>query len=91
MKSSSYQLVMSAMFNGRKGDRPPTGTPTSIACHDLMDVTGVSFPQAHLNANAMAELALGGYETIGFDTEGIFGCLTVLGFNMDIQYSSRLF
>ncbi len=68
MKSSSYQLVMSAMFNGRKGDRPPTGTPTSIACHDLMDVTGVSFPEAHLNANAMAELALGGYEAIGFDT-----------------------
>lgn len=68
MKSSSYQLVMSAMFNGRKGQRPPTGTPTSIACHDLMDITGVSFPEAHLNADAMAELALAGYETIGFDT-----------------------
>ncbi len=68
MKSSSYQLVMSAMFNGKKGERPPTGTPTSIVCHDLMNLTGVSFPEAHLNANAMAELALGGYETIGFDT-----------------------
>ena len=68
MKSSSYQLVMSAMFNGKKGERPPTGNPTSIVCHDLMNLTGVSFPEAHLNANAMAELALGGYETIGFDT-----------------------
>lgn len=68
MKSSSYQLVMSAMFNGRKGERPPAGTPTSIACHELMDETGISFPEAHLNANAMAELALGGYEIIGFDT-----------------------
>ena len=68
MKSSSYQLVMSAMFNGIKGDRPPTATPTSIACHDLMDITGVSFPEAHINSNAMAELALGGYEIIGFDT-----------------------
>lgn len=68
MKSSSYQLVMSAMFRGSKGERPPTGTPTSIACHDLMEATGVSFPAAHLNADAMAELALGGYEIIGFDT-----------------------
>ena len=59
MKSSSYQLVMSAMFNGIKGDRPPTATPTSIACHDLMDITGVSFPKAQINSNAMAELALG--------------------------------
>lgn len=68
MRSTSYQLVMSAMFKGKKGNRPPTGTPTSIACHDLMESIGVSFPEAHLNANAMAELALGGYETIGFDT-----------------------
>ena len=68
MRSTGYQLVMSAMFGGKKGSRPPTATPTSIACHDLMDKTGVSFPEAHLNANAMAELALGGYEIIGFDT-----------------------
>ena len=68
MKLSSYQLVMSAMFSGSRGERPPTGPPTSIACHDLMEATGVSFPEAHLNANAMAELALGGYEIIGFDT-----------------------
>ena len=68
MKMSGYQLVMSAMFKGQKGDRPPSGTPTSIACHDLMDATGISFPEAHLNAEAMAELALGGHEIIGFDT-----------------------
>ncbi len=68
MKSSSYNLVMSAMFNGKKGERPPTGNPTSIICHDLMDATGISFPEAHLNANAMAELALAGHEIIGFDT-----------------------
>ncbi len=68
MKSSSYNLVMSALYQGRKGERPPTATPTSIACHDLMDATGISFPRAHLDANAMAELALAGHEIIGFDT-----------------------
>ncbi len=68
MKSSSYNLVMSAMFNGRKGERPPVGNPTSIVCHGLMDAAGVSFPMAHIDANAMADLALAGHEILGFDT-----------------------
>jgi [methyl-Co(III) methanol-specific corrinoid protein]:coenzyme M methyltransferase len=68
MKTSSYNLVMSAMFNGRKGERPPVGNPTSIVCHGLMDAAGVSFPEAHLDANAMAELALAGHDVLGFDT-----------------------
>jgi [methyl-Co(III) methanol-specific corrinoid protein]:coenzyme M methyltransferase len=56
------------MFNGRKGERPPVGNPTSIVCHGLMDAAGVSFPDAHLDPNAMAELALAGHEIVGFDT-----------------------
>lgn len=58
MKTSSYNLIMSAMFNGRKGERPPVGNPTSVVCHGRMDAAGVSFPDAHLDANAMADLAL---------------------------------
>jgi MtaA/CmuA family methyltransferase len=68
MKLNSYNLVMSALFGGRKGERPPVGNPTSIACHDLMDRAGVSFPEAHLNSDAMTELALAGHELLGFDT-----------------------
>jgi [methyl-Co(III) methanol-specific corrinoid protein]:coenzyme M methyltransferase len=68
MKETSHNLVMSALFNGRKGKRPPVGNPTSIVCHGLMDACGVSFPEAHLDANAMAELALAGHEVLGFDT-----------------------
>ena len=68
MKPSSYNLIMSAMFNGRKGDHPPVGNPTSIVCYGLMDAAGVSFPHAHLDPNAMAELALAGHEIAGFDT-----------------------
>jgi [methyl-Co(III) methanol-specific corrinoid protein]:coenzyme M methyltransferase len=33
-----------------------------------MDAVGVSFPEAHLNPHAMAELALAGHEMLGFDT-----------------------
>ncbi|PKN64891.1 MAG: MtaA/CmuA family methyltransferase [Deltaproteobacteria bacterium HGW-Deltaproteobacteria-15] len=68
MKINSYNLVMSAMFGGRRGLRPPVGNPTSIACHGLMDRAGVSFPAAHLHSQAMAELAIAGHETLGFDT-----------------------
>jgi len=68
MKDSPWNLVMSALLGGRKGPRPPVGNPTSIACHGLMDAAGVSFPQAHLEAEAMAELALAGHEILGFDT-----------------------
>jgi [methyl-Co(III) methanol-specific corrinoid protein]:coenzyme M methyltransferase len=68
MKTTSYNLVMSALFNGRKGERPPVGNPTSIVCHGLMDACGVSFPQAHLDAQAMAELAIAGHDVAGFDT-----------------------
>jgi MtaA/CmuA family methyltransferase len=68
MKPSSYNLVMSALYGGRKGPRPAVGNPTSIVCHGLMEAAGVSFPEAHLNAGAMAELALACHEMVGFDT-----------------------
>lgn len=68
MKSSSHNLIMSALSNGRRGERPPAGNPTSVVCHGLMDDAGVSFPAAHLDAKAMADLALAGHEILGFDT-----------------------
>ena len=68
MKPNSYNLVMSAIFGGRQGRRPPVGNPTSIACHGLMDKAGASFPEAHLTPQAMADLALAGWEILGFDT-----------------------
>lgn len=68
MKTNSHNLVMSAMFGGRRGIRPATGNPTSVVCHDLMEKADVFFPEAHLNPQAMAELALAGHEVVGFDT-----------------------
>lgn len=68
LKSTSHNLVMSALYNGRKGERPPAGNPTSIVCHDLMDAAGVFFPEANLDANAMADLALAGHDIVNFDT-----------------------
>ncbi|UCF97538.1 MAG: hypothetical protein JSV89_20550 [Spirochaetaceae bacterium] len=47
--------------------RPAVGSATSIVTMDLMDATGVSFPEAHLDAARMAELAAAGHTIIGFD------------------------
>jgi [methyl-Co(III) methanol-specific corrinoid protein]:coenzyme M methyltransferase len=47
--------------------RPAVGSATSIVTVDLMDAVGVSFPEAHLDAAKMAELAAAGHTVIGFD------------------------
>jgi MtaA/CmuA family methyltransferase len=59
--------VLSAIHGGRRSDRPPVANPTSIACVELMEKTGIRFPEAHLDATAMAELAAAGHEVLGFD------------------------
>lgn len=43
------------------------GSATSMVTADLMDQVGVSFPEAHLNAEAMARLAEAGHTVLGFD------------------------
>jgi [methyl-Co(III) methanol-specific corrinoid protein]:coenzyme M methyltransferase len=68
MKPTPHNLFMSALYGGRKGERPPSGNPISIVCHGLMDAVGISFPEAHLDAQAMAGLALAGHEIVGSDT-----------------------
>jgi len=56
------------LFGGRKGDRISVANPTSIVSIELMEKTGVFFPEAHLDPKKMAQLAAGGYEILGFDT-----------------------
>jgi MtaA/CmuA family methyltransferase len=67
-KISPKRRFLSALFGGRKGDRPPVGNPTSIVSMELMEKTGIFFPQAHLQAQPMAELAAAGHEILGFDS-----------------------
>ena len=43
------------------------GTGTSIVCRELMEQVGVYFPDAHLDADKMAALAIVGYTVLGFD------------------------
>ncbi len=50
-----------------KTPRASVGSATSIATADLMDELGVSFPQAHLDAEKMTTLAAAGATKLGFD------------------------
>jgi len=66
-KLSPKRRFLSALFGGRKGDRPPVGNPTSIVTLELMEKVGIFFPQAHLDPRQMADLAAAGHEILGFD------------------------
>lgn len=47
--------------------RTSFGSGTSIVCRELMEETGSWFPEAHLDAEKMAALALAGHTVLGFD------------------------
>ena len=47
--------------------RPATGSATSVVTVDLMDAVGVYFPEVHLDAPRMADLAAAGHDVLGFD------------------------
>ncbi len=51
----------------RKTPRPATGSATSIVTADLMTDVGIHFPDAHLDARKMADLAAAGHTALGFD------------------------
>jgi MtaA/CmuA family methyltransferase len=66
--STPKRRFLSGLFGGRKGERISVASPTSIVSVELMEKTGVFFPEAHLDPVKMAELAAGGHEILGFDT-----------------------
>lgn len=63
---TSKELFLNALKR-KKNSRPAIGNPVSIACTELMDKVGAPFPQAHLKADKMAALAIGGHTIMGFD------------------------
>lgn len=68
LRSTPKRRFLSGLFGGRKGDRISVANPTSIVSVELMEKTGVYFPEAHLDPSKMSELAAGGYEILGFDS-----------------------
>ncbi len=48
-------------------DRTPVGSPTSVATVEQMTLTGAAFPEVHQRGDAMAALAAGAHEILGYD------------------------
>ncbi|MHB0859517.1 MAG: MtaA/CmuA family methyltransferase [Anaerolineae bacterium] len=63
---SPKRRFLSGLFGGRV-DQAPVGSPTSVATLELMAATRASFPEAHTNAQVMADLAAGGHTVLGYD------------------------
>jgi len=63
----SRQRFLDAIAPGSRAAKVSFGTGTSIACADLMEATGARFPEAHLDAEKMADLAQTGHTVLGFD------------------------
>ncbi|NPV92779.1 MAG: methylcobamide--CoM methyltransferase [Firmicutes bacterium] len=64
----------------RKIDRPPvicTGGMMNAAIVEIMNQTGHTLPEAHHDAELMAELAYDVHENTGFENFGIPFCMTV--------------
>jgi [methyl-Co(III) methanol-specific corrinoid protein]:coenzyme M methyltransferase len=63
----SRQSFIDAVLGKKSARQPVFGSATSVACVDLMEATGAYFPQAHLDAKGMSDLAIGGYTRLGLD------------------------
>lgn len=67
-------------FRHERVDRPPCICPggmMNMITTELMDKSGVSWPQAHTDAEMMARLALANYENGCFENMGVPFCMTV--------------
>ena len=63
---SPRRRFLAAILGGRVA-RPAVGSPTSVATVDQMEATGASFPEVHLDGRAMARLAAGACDILGYD------------------------
>jgi [methyl-Co(III) methanol-specific corrinoid protein]:coenzyme M methyltransferase len=65
-------------LKGEEVDKVPVCTVTQSAIVELMDQTGAAWPEAHTDAQKMADLAIASYEVCGLEGVRAPYCLTVL-------------
>ncbi|GCD11019.1 methylcobamide:CoM methyltransferase MtbA [Clostridium tagluense] len=68
------------VLKGEKVDRPPCICPggmMNMITEEVMDITGVNWPEAHSDAGMMAGLSFGVYENGGFENFGVPFCMTI--------------
>lgn len=79
---------LDAIMHGKECDRPacicPGGMMNMITT-ELMDTVHVTWPEAHTDAQMMAELALANYENGCFENVGVPFCMTIEAESMGAQ------
>lgn len=71
---------LSLALKREKVDRPPCICPggmMNMIIEEVMDISGCKWPEAHSNAELMADLAARVYENGGFENFGVPFCMTV--------------
>ncbi|BAQ13454.1 putative methylcobalamin:coenzyme M methyltransferase [Clostridium botulinum] len=67
-------------LKNKEVDRPPCICPggmMNMIIEDLMDISGFKWPEAHVNPEIMANLAISMYEQGGFENFGVPFCMTI--------------
>lgn len=84
------------IFHHEEVDRPacicPGGMMNMITT-DLMDVAGITWPEAHTDAEMMAKLALASYENGCFENVGVPFCMTIEaeGLGAEVTMGSKIY
>lgn len=71
---------LNKVFSREKVDRPPCICPggmMNMVTTELIEEVGIQFPQAHINAQMMADLATAVYEKGCFENYGVPFCMTI--------------
>jgi [methyl-Co(III) methanol-specific corrinoid protein]:coenzyme M methyltransferase len=65
-------------LEGKKVDKVPVCSVTTVGIVELMDIVGAPWPEAHSDPDQMAKLAIAIYELSGLEAVRVPYCLTVL-------------
>jgi [methyl-Co(III) methanol-specific corrinoid protein]:coenzyme M methyltransferase len=71
---------LNKVFSGEKVDRPPCICPggmMNMVTTELIEEAQIQFPEAHMNAQMMADLAAAVYENGCFENYGVPFCMTI--------------
>ena len=78
MSEFTLKTRLLAALEGKPVDKVPVCSVTQTGIVELMDVVGAPWPEAHINPELMAKLAIANHELSGLEAVRVPYCLTVL-------------
>jgi [methyl-Co(III) methanol-specific corrinoid protein]:coenzyme M methyltransferase len=77
MSKNEAREIFLAALHGEKTPRPAVATVDQSATYEQMDILGVKWPDANMDAKLMAKLAAGAHSILGFDAVKVPFCQTI--------------